>query len=58
VFINGKQLCEIAQRTESFSVDLPDLPAGRGISLDLRLQNISGGAGLFGCVWLYETASQ
>jgi len=54
VFVKEKLLCQIANRTEAFSVDLPDLPPGSEIPLDVRLQNISGGAGLFGCVWLYE----
>jgi beta-galactosidase len=53
VFVNKKLLCQVANRTEAFSVDLPDLPAGKEIPLDIRLQNVSGGAGLLSCVWLY-----
>jgi hypothetical protein len=52
--VNEKLLCQIAHRTETFSIDLPDLPTGQEMPLDVRLQNISGGAGLFGCVWLYK----
>jgi len=54
VFVNQRLLCPIANCTESFAVDLPDLPTGREIAVDVWVQNISGGAGLFGCVWLYH----
>ena len=54
VFLDGRPLGQIAQRAETFLAALPDLPPGTEIPLDVRLQNISGGAGLLGGVWLYE----
>jgi len=57
VYVNRKPLRPIADRTETFSVDLPDLPPGQEIPLDVRLQNISGGAGLLGVVWVYQNIS-
>jgi beta-galactosidase len=57
VFLDGRPLGQIAHRTETFLAELPDLPPGTEIPLDVRLQNISGGAGLLGCVWLYRKDS-
>jgi beta-galactosidase len=58
VYLDHKPLCQIPHRTETFSVDLPGLPPGRDVPLDVRLQNISGGAGLLGVIWLYQPISR